>query len=313
MKQTYQLLIAAGLILLVSLGLLFSRILLNIEYIPPEVSEQVDSTAVDRHEGKPTVLIGVISRYAPYLIYEGYQPIMDYLTENSDYIYSLRLSSSYQDAADKLINGEVAASFFGTKIYLEMVDRADIEPILAPLGPAGTPFIHSMLITSNTSPVHTAHDLVGRSIALPSELSFSGQWGMIHLMRSNGLKIDSFLKIQHFSHHQTVVYKVLKHEYDVGVVKDRVAEEFANQGIRVLAVSPPFPSSPIVALHQRASSPEILKMKELLLKLDPSNETDRTLIRQWDPEFAYGFTEVSRDLYVNVKSSIEDSLREIFK
>jgi len=313
MRQTYQILIVAGLILLISMGLLISNLLLDIEKIPPGllVTDNAD-IQTDNSQEKPVVLIGVISRYAPYLIYEGYQPIMDYLTDNSEYTYTLRLSSSYQDAADKLINGEVAASFFGTKIYLDMSDRAAIEPILAPVSSDGTPFIQSILITSSSSSIMSLDDISGKSIALPSQLSFSGQWGMIHLIKENYLDTSSLGKMQHFAHHQTVVYKVLKNEYDIGVVKDRVAEEYADKGIRILSESPPFPSSPIVTMKS-TDDPAITVMKDLLLRLNPENEEDRMILDSWDPEFAYGFTEVSADLYAGVKKSLQDSLGRIFK
>nr|MEE4267868.1 hypothetical protein [Candidatus Krumholzibacteria bacterium] len=63
--------------------------------------------------GREVVRIGVISRFAPNIIYQGYQPILDYLNHNGTYFYELRLSTSYQDAVDRLLSGEVAASFLG--------------------------------------------------------------------------------------------------------------------------------------------------------------------------------------------------------
>ena len=309
-KRTYLFLILAGLILLLSTGLLFTNLLLDIERVPPGSLGMEESIfPVDSSKQKPVVHIGVISRYAPYLIYEGYQPIMDYLTDNSEYTYSLRLSSSYQDAADKLLNGDVAASFFGTQIYLDMAESADIVPILAPLSEDGTPFVHSVLITGEDSPIRTIRDLAGKSLALPSQRSFSGQWGMVYLIKSNRLASAELGKVQHFAYHQTVIYKVLRGEYDAGVVKDRVADEFLDKGIRIIASSPPFPSAPIVT-RRGTHDPAVVKMKDLLLRLNPADQHDKEILASWDPEFAYGFAEITAEMYSQAQVLLEDSTEE---
>ena len=307
MRKTYIFLIVTGLVLFVSAGLLFVNYLLNIERIPAGMLEWavVDSTAHDTRE-KPMVRIGVISRYAPYLLYEGYQPVMDYLTENSGYTYSLRLSSSYQDAVNKLRDGEVAASFFGTKIYLDAAQSMDIKPVLAPLSNDGTPFIHAVVIVRSTSEYHSLADLKKYTLALPSRYSYSAQWWTTHL-GGNQQKPQT---VQYFAHHQTVIYKVLKGEYDVGVVKNRVAEEFREKGIRVIAESPSYPSAPLVVLRD-SDNPAVESMRDLLLKLDPERPEDSEILSTWDPEFANGFTAVTSELYRGLDYDVRSSSAEV--
>ena len=46
----------------------------------------------EKSKDKPVIYFGVISRYPPRKIYEGYQPIMDYLTHHSEYLFKLKLN-----------------------------------------------------------------------------------------------------------------------------------------------------------------------------------------------------------------------------
>ena len=86
---------------------------------------------------KPVKYFGVVSRYSPREIFYGYQPIMDFLTENTPYKFELKLNTSYEGTAEQLANGEISIASLGSLIYVKLQDEYDLEVILKPLSKNG--------------------------------------------------------------------------------------------------------------------------------------------------------------------------------
>jgi phosphonate transport system substrate-binding protein len=284
-----------GLVLML-LTIFFYHRVLDIRQPFPELAEQ--PTTVTGSD-KPVVYFGVISRYPPTLIYQGYQPLMDYLTEQTPYRFELKLSSSYQQTVEQLASGEVAAAFLGSYIYVLTRRRYGLQAILKPLNENFEPYFHSVLITRTDSPIYRVPDLKHKKLALPSRQSFSGNWLLRFELSRFGLTPADLDSIHYFSHHHTVIYQVLKGNFDAGVVKDRVAREYLNRGIRICAYSSPVPGSPIVI--SRKSPPRVVAaIRQALLKVDVHQEPYRQLVSRWDREFAYGFVEASDSDYDSI-------------
>ena len=245
---------------------------------------------------RPLYYFGVVSRFPPTLIYQGYQPIMDYLSQNTPYRFALKLSTSYRQTVEQLVHGKVVAAFLGSFIFAREMQTKNLRCILRPLSAKNKPFLRAVIVTQTSSHIHSVKDLAGRKIALPSPLSFSANWFLYRALARNGLKRSQLDSVRFFAHHHTVIYEILKGHFDAGVVKDRVAQEFLNRGIRMVARSAPIPSSPLVVSLK--SPKEIVQaVKTALLKIDLSKEYYRRLVRHWDAEFAHGFALAENDDY----------------
>ncbi len=262
---------------ILSLSLLYSGFM-DISYSTSDIS------APPVKDSRPIVYFGVVSRYSPHLLYEGYQPLMDYLSRETPYRFSLRLSRTYRETIDQLSRGEVAAAFLGTYIYIQNRSEKKLRCILEPLNKNGKPFFHSVVITGPNSSIKNLADLKGKRLALPSPYSYSANW----LFKETSLTHSNFDSIRHFDFHNTVIYRVLKGDFDAGVVKDRVAEKFTDAGIRIIYQSALIPASPIV-VHEN-TKPEITSaITEAFLKVDPQKEEYKKVLQNWDSEFQYGF------------------------
>lgn len=245
---------------------------------PPPLAAQPQPT-----RPKPVLAIGVVSRYPPPVIYHGYQPIMDYLTDRTPYAWELQPAGSYQEAVDRLVRGETAAAFLGTYIYVRAHARYGVRAILKPLNENGEPLARSVLITRTGSTIGSVRDLAGKRIALPSQDSFSGNWLPLAAFGPDAAPV-----VRHFSHHHSVVYQVLRGAFDAGVVKERVAREFANRDIRIVLSSTPIPGSPLV-VRKDCDTAIVRAIRTALLAIDVRETVDRELVQQWDQEFRYGF------------------------
>ena len=92
--------------------------------------------------------------------------------------------------------------------------------------------------------------------------------------------------------------------FDAGVVKDRVAREYLDKGIRIFAYSDPIPGSPIVV--PKNYNPKILDaIRSVLLKIDVHQPQYREIVKTWDQEFANGFVEASDKDYDQLQTILE--------
>lgn len=235
-----------------------------------------------------TVFVGVVSRFAPNIIYEGYQPIIDYLNACTPYHFTLRLGRSYAETIEQLNRGEIQLAFVGTYVYVKARQHYPIRCILRPLNSQRQPYFRSVLVTRVDSPIAGPGDLVGKRLALPSPLSFSANWILQAELPAHGVRPQDLGEVRHFDFHHTVIYEILSGRFDAGVVKDRVAEEFLDKGIRIVSSSPPIPGSPLI-VRSNLNSALVSTVREALLRIDTRRPEYRRLLHDWDPEFVHGF------------------------
>lgn len=240
----------------------------------------------------PLVRIGVVSRFAPNLIYAGYQPVVDYLGAEAGVRCELQPSSDYRDAVARLQQGEVAASFLGAWITRSLGPESGLRPVVAPRNADGVATFHDVLIVRTDSDIRGVADLAGRSVAVPSQDSWAGNWLQDDALPAAGLSPADLDTLRHFDHHQTVVWRVLHGGFDAGVVKESVAETYLAEGLRIAAVSAPIPGPPLV-VRAGADDPAVARIIAALLALDPADPADAAILAGWTPEFAWGFTPVA--------------------
>ncbi len=250
---------------------------------------------------KPVVYIGVISRYPPNIIFRGYQPILDYLTNNTDYRFELKFSDDYNQAVKMLINKEVSAAFLGSYVYVKAHKDFGVIPILKPLNENFEPFSRSVLFTRSSSDIYNLKDIKNKKLALPSKESFSSNWLLHYIFDKQKIKTSYLKQITNFPHHQTVIQNVQSGNYDVGVTREYLIKKITDGSIRVILYSEPFPTSPIVVSSDYPHN-EINALKNALLKINLSNSKRDSVTRGWDNEFINGFVEASDKDYDFVRA-----------
>ncbi len=251
-----------------------------------------------------TIRVGVISRFPSNILYQGYQPLMDYLSANTEYFFELKISRDYLNAVNLLTEQTVDMAFLGSFIYTISRNTHDIKPILKPLNANHEPFFKSSLIVREDSGIHSIADLKGKRLALPSEQSFSGNWLIGYGLGDYNLTLEDLSEIAFFDHHHYVVYEVMRKSFDAGSVKDRVAQEFQYRGLRVAAESVPVPGSPLV-VSSLADQNVVDTVRSVLLDIDPENPEHKEIIKHWDREFMYGFS--------STQASDYDALEELIQ
>lgn len=237
---------------------------------------------------KPLVRFGINLRFSPVRLYERYQPLMDYLTQNTPYRFELKISRNYQEAVRDLKEGRTQIASLGDGAYVEAILLHGAMPVVKPLNRYGKPFYRSVIVVPRDSRIASLAGLRGRSVAFGSHHSVSGNLVPRNLLALAGLSQRDLGFSIALKNHNSVAKAVLKGIFEAGAVKEVFAERHERDGLRVLASSDPIPSVPLVA---RGEAPKemIRAVADALLKLDYRNPADRKIMAAWDREFQYGF------------------------
>jgi len=263
------------------------------------------STLLAADPDKPTIRFGVIPRYNPLVMYKRYQPIMDYLTAETPYRFELKISKDYPEAVRFLKQGVTQISSLGDVTFTEASLAYQALPILKPLNRDGVPFYRSAIIVRADSPIKNIEDLKGKSMAFGSAHSTSGNLIPRYLLWNNGVRIQDLKHWENLQHHDAVAKAILKGQFDVGAVKDVVAEKYKKYGLRILAWSAPIPAVPLVV--RRDTPPAVIAaLTAALLKLDRNNPAHQKIMQTWDDEFRYGFAPAATGDYQGIFRMIRD-------
>lgn len=254
-----------------------------------------------RVRDKKAVYFGVIPRDNPRIMYEKYQPLLDYLTEKTPYRYELVLKRNYEEMVNAVGSGEVEIALLGPLTYLEAHAKYGAISILKPKGAEGTASYKCVIIKKKDSPVRDLSGLKGRSVAFASSKSTSGNLMPRYLLANAGIHLSDLSAYANFDYHDSVVKAVLKGQYAAGAVRDSVARKYAKLGIDTLAESGPIPSGPLVAGPGTAYA-VIENIKKALLELNPRDSGSQKILRRLDDDLRNGFTEATDRDYGEIRT-----------
>jgi phosphonate transport system substrate-binding protein len=263
----------------------------------------------DSDSGKKVIYFSAITLYHPIVMYQRYQPLMNYLTEHTPYRFELKLSQDYRDIVKFLRQNKVQVALLGGVTYIEAKRQFKVVPILKPLGHDGKPYYRSVFITqTNNIQIKGLSGLRGKSVAFASPFSTSGYLSPLYELSSKGgIKLKDLSRHANLKYHDAVAREVLRGHYDAGAVIDSVANRFKSRGLKVIHESDPIPGLPFVVRED--ASPQLVKaIKIALLSLNYSNLSDRKIMEQWDEEFKYGFAEADDTDYDSIRK-MTDYLR----
>lgn len=247
-----------------------------------------------------TVLFGLCPKYNPRIMYQLYQPFVDYLSENTPYTFEIKLSRVYQDTIERIGKKELLIASCGPVPYVQASERYPVSPILRPLNRDGKPYYRGIVVVRTESPIQTLADLKGKRFAFGPAWSTAGHILPAYGMQRAGIGLAELGGYAFLRHHDSVVNAVLKEKYDAGAVKDVVAYQHQHEGIRFIHLTDPIPTVPIIV---RRDAPKALvkAVTTALLKIDPRDPGQIKRMEPWDEEFKYGFIEAADSDYDGIR------------
>lgn len=250
------------------------------------------------------ILFGLCPKYNPRLMYQYFQPMMDYLSKDSPFRFEIKLSKTYGETVKNVGKGIVDLGSCGPVPYIDAHEKYGVFPLLRGLTRKGKDFYRSIIFTRKGSPVTQIAGLRSRSFAFGQRLSTAGFVMPLYYLASEGICLKDLSRYSHLKHHDLVVKAVLRGEYDGGASKDIVVKRYKDS-LTFLLVSDPIPTVPFVA-SPRTPREVIDHVLKRLLSLNPHNEQDQRLMKKWDEEFRYGFTRAHDSDYDPIRKILRD-------
>lgn len=247
-------------------------------------------------QGKEIVIFGVVPRYNPIVMYRSHQPVMDYLTEVTRYRFKLKIFNNYQEAIEMLTSGQVQVAALGDIHFTEICEGFDAKPILKPLNSQGESFYRSAIVVASNSDIQSLQDLHGRTFAFGDLHSTAGNLIPRYFLHRSGVDLLELAGFINLETHDAVARAVLKGSVDAGALKDVVAEQYRERGLKILALSEPIPATPVVV---RKDTPEELTeaITQALLAIDPNNPQWVQKMKGWNSAFSQGYVVAREEEY----------------
>jgi phosphonate transport system substrate-binding protein len=258
----------------------------------------------DRTERIAPLEFGVVSFYAPRMMYLKYQPLVDFLSEHTGRRWELHINTSYQQTVDDLCSGGLTAAYLGPLTYVRAHAVCGAETILR-LQTGGRDTYRSYIMVREDSPVREVADLEGKRFGFGSALSTSSHLVPRAMLVKAGIDVGVETQCLYFEHHERAARAVLIGEADACGVRDIVGDRFLGRGLRILARSQPIPNFPIVLGPHETDEirREIIHVLVELPKEDPEIARKMT---SWDEELARGFVPSNDAEYDGIRALAEE-------
>lgn len=261
-----------------------------------------------QHQQKPKtgeIHLGIITLYHPLVMYRNYQPFADYLSANTPYYFSLKISESYSQIIDYLSKGTVQVAILGGLTYLEAKKKVEITPLLSALGEDGKPFCRGVFITrSDNSQINNIEDIKGTRFALASIHSTSGTLMPLYYLYSKmGIRLSDFKSYENLKYHDSVVRNVLRGNFDAGVALGTIASQYKDVGLKFIGKTDPFPGF-LLVVRKDLPAKIVDSIRNALLALNYKDTGDRKTMDTWDVNIRYGFAPTSDKAYETIHEAV---------
>lgn len=231
-------------------------------------------------EGAPSVVrIGVLPDMSEEELRRRYNPLLNYLSDETGLEFSLVLPADYAELLHYFGSGEVDLALFGGLTFVQAEALYQAEPLV--MRDVDTRFI-SVFVVSNSDPVTELNDLEGKVLAFGSRLSTSG-----HLMPRYFLQTQKqitpeefFSGIVYSGAHDKTAYMVRDGKVDIGAVNLEIINGMLRDGrlkqgeLRVVWETPPYPDY-VWAVPQHLDENTKTLLRDTYLQLDLNNEHHR--------------------------------------
>lgn len=123
-------------------------------------------------------------------------------------------------------------------------------------------------------------------VALTQPLSTCGYMQTKILLKTYANKDIEKMKFDYLGTHDEVALSIVRGDFEIGGMKESIANEYKSLGLKVLKTSQMLPSFTLVANTNTLSHEKIANIKRILL------EAPKEIYQTWGERIAYGFSEV---------------------
>jgi len=254
--------------------------------------------APKQHAPTGQVTMGSVAMDIPVEMIKRMSALTNYLALSTDLNIRFRPSPNLGSAVEELGTGQTQIAYLTPVAYIEARRKYGVIPLVAPTI-QGRPYFSLVIGVKAGSGIATPVDLKGKRFAFGDEKALLQRASV----ESMGVKMADFSRFAYLKHYDNIAKAVLAGDFDGGILKDSVADDFKDEGIVVIGSTPPLPSY-IFAVNPSMPVAVRNKLRDALLALKKTTPDGSATLEAFDRTYD-GFAVVDDQAYDPVRKLIQ--------
>ncbi len=244
------------------------------------------------------VTVGSVAMDIPVEMIRRMSALTNYLALSTNLNVRFRPSPNLDSAVDDLGRGQTQIAYLTPVAYIEAHRKYGAVPLVAPTV-RGRPHFSLVIVVKAGSGIAVPAELKGKRFAFGDEKALLQRAAV----ESMGVKLSDFSYAAYLKHYDNIAKAVLAGDFDGGILKDSVAEDFSSRGIVVIGSTEPLPSY-VFAVHPAMPPAVRNKLRDAFLALKDTTPNEAATLEAFDSAYD-GFTLVDDRAYDPVRKLIQ--------
>ncbi|MCP4042641.1 MAG: phosphate/phosphite/phosphonate ABC transporter substrate-binding protein, partial [Gammaproteobacteria bacterium] len=195
-----------------------------------------------------------------------FAPLMEYLSVATGLPIRIEIVKDYRTHILAVGEDRRDIAYLGPVSYVRTVQSYGPKPILAQLEVNGENSYLGVIVVRRDSTLKSLSDLGEKRFAFGDPDSTMGYLVPRYMLLKAGIDGDELGGSEHLKNHKSVAMAVLAGMFDAGAIKESVYRRFEEQGLRVLAWTPPIATHLFVA-RANLPQPTLHTLREAFVRL----------------------------------------------
>lgn len=244
------------------------------------------------------VTMGSVAMDIPVEMIKRMSALTNHLALNTTLNVRFRPSPNLGSAVEDLGTGQTQIAYLTPVAYIEARKKYGVIPLVAPTA-GGRPHFALVIGVKAGSGISSPDGLKGKRFAFGDEKALLQRAAV----ESMGLKSSDFSSFAYLKHYDNIAKAVLAGDFDGGILKDSIADEFKGRGITVIGSTPPLPSY-LFAVHPGMPVAVRNQLRDALLALNKSTPEQAATLEAFDKGYD-GFVVIDDPAYDTVRKLIQ--------
>lgn len=250
------------------------------------------------------IKLGTLPRLTAAELQTMYAPLAEYLSKETGEKVSLVIPKTFEDFKQVAKAGQIDIGFANPLIYIELKDKANIDPLALSSEVKSGTRIRGIIIARKDSNITKVQELKGKKLVFMDRDSAAGYIFQLLLMNKAGLDVNKDITLLPFGKkHENVAKAVLDKTADAGGIREDELEKIKDKvdisQLRIVGYTDYFPNWPFFATS-KLNPATAARVKAALLKLKPNDPQNQTIL---GPARLTGFIPVQDKEYDDLRKA----------
>lgn len=239
------------------------------------------------------------------VLQNGFSPFVRYLEKATHLPVNLKITSSYHQLREGLLNNEIDLAMLAPLPYVEISAlKAEIVPVVAFVNQQGNADSICCLATYSGDHIEIGTDRP-LFVSLIQPYATCGYLMSESLLRQHDYSLKNGSYIYSGSPRESAL-DVLRGTTQIAGIPKTMAKEYQHLGLKIITESNPVPGYLLIANSRTVSGQTIAAIRDELLKLNPLHcPNDNQLTQKWDQSIRYGSIAIEPADYVRIRDLFE--------